>query len=255
MKRKHIVSITAVVAIATGACIGLVGAAGAPPTEPLVYQGQLTDAKGSPVGSSTQVQVALFKSATPGADVAVCQSPVGKTEAGTGHFSLPLGASCAKAVRDNPTLYVEVIVGSTTKTSLPRTKLAAVPYALEADHAKSASSASGGLKAELDALKDSGLNISTLELNTTTKGPASGAISTAGGTVTVFGTLRLTGQGETEAYLDVDGKNVAKVVNLNASTGITAVVKGLSAGSHTVAIKSKSPGVVLYGSLVAFEAK
>ncbi len=245
------VALAATAALALG--LNFAAAAGAPEVDPLVYQGQLLDKSGALVATSTPVQVALFKSATPGTGVAVCQSPVTNTEKGTGRFSVALGSACVKAAHENSTLYVEVVVGATTKTILPRSKLAAVPFALEADHAKTASGATGQLKSEMDALKTSGLGVSTAELNTTSVGPNSAAITTKGGTLHIHASVRMTGTGETEVYLRVDGKTVATATNVSMFTGVSTTVSGLKAGSHLLELKGKSSQKALYGSILLIE--
>lgn len=60
-----------------------------------------------------------------------------------GRFSIPLPDDCTTKVGSNAQVWVEVLVGpmANTVASLGRAKLGAVPYAVEADHAVSASSA------------------------------------------------------------------------------------------------------------------
>lgn len=116
----------------------------------LVYSGTLSDAAGTAVSKPTQVRAGLFAGAKGG--TARCETAPVLTAEKTGRFEIPLGAACVKAVHDDPLLYVEVIVGSTQQTVMPRTKLTAVPYAVEAEAAGVAASASGSLKAKLEAL-------------------------------------------------------------------------------------------------------
>jgi hypothetical protein len=60
----------------------------------------------------------------------------------SGRFSVQLDESCTPAVGGNPGAFVEILLDGTT---LGRTKLGAVPYAIEAKHAVSADSASNAL--------------------------------------------------------------------------------------------------------------
>jgi hypothetical protein len=67
----------------------------------------------------------------------------------SGRFSIGLPDACATAVKGSPNLYVEVLVDPTGSgaTSLGRTKISAVPYALEAGHATAADTATSATSA------------------------------------------------------------------------------------------------------------
>ena len=110
-------------------------ASGIPGTGALTYSGVLTDAGGSPLATPQTVGIAVFDSATAG--VKVCELPAQSTTLDpTGHFKLAMPDTCAAAVGANGNLWVEVTLPS---GSLGRTKVGAVPYAVEANHAASAS--------------------------------------------------------------------------------------------------------------------
>lgn len=102
----------------------------------LTYSGRLEDAAGEPLEGPRNVALAVYDSASAGARVCELQP----TEVGLEHgrFDLALPADCAGAVAQSPNLWVEVQVDG---ASLGRAKLGAVPYALEAQHAVSASTA------------------------------------------------------------------------------------------------------------------
>ncbi len=133
-----------------GALGGRALATGAPSLSPLTYTGVVTDKTGKPWATAVPVSVAFYDKAD--APTAKCTSPIVQAEAGTGRFQVVLPAECAQAVHDTPDLWAEPVVGD-TKTVLPRTHVGAVPYALEADSAKTAAVATGALKTSLDALQ------------------------------------------------------------------------------------------------------
>lgn len=136
----------------TGAAAFLTGralATGAPTQTPLTYGGVVTDKDGKPYPSAQDVSLAFYDKAD--ATVPKCTAPTVQAEAGTGRFSVVLPPECAQAVHDAPDLWTEAAVGA-GKTVLPRTQVGAVPYALEADAAKVAGAAGGGLKTQLDGL-------------------------------------------------------------------------------------------------------
>jgi len=131
--------------MAAGAVIAIVAyeagrarADGAPKDEPLVYSGYLTDDRGTPVADGERpFAVELFD--TDAGGNSLCRTPAAegvaeKHPVSAGHFSVTLDASCADAVAKNSDVWVEVEVSG---VKMPRVKIAAVPYALEAERAKS----------------------------------------------------------------------------------------------------------------------
>jgi hypothetical protein len=108
--------------------IGLARAAGVPASEPLWYSGFLTDTAGTPVTGAHTIVIRVFDAETQGNQKCIT-TPVAMTQVKSGRFRIPLDASCVTAVHDNPDLWVEPAVDS---TPFARTKLGAVPYALEA---------------------------------------------------------------------------------------------------------------------------
>lgn len=115
------------------------------PTAPgaLTYGGTLDDGAGRPVEGARSITVRLWDAATGG--TAVCATAAPSSPVVAGRFHVALDATCAAAVRANPDLWVEVTVDATT---FPRSRIAAVPYALEAGRA---AAASGALAARLAA--------------------------------------------------------------------------------------------------------
>lgn len=112
--------------------IGRARADGVPSASPLTYGGVLDDG-GRPVEGVRSVSVRLWDAATGG--TVACTTVAPTTTFTAGRFRVTLDASCTAAVRANPNLWAEVIVDTAT---FPRSKVGAVPYALEAGRASGA---------------------------------------------------------------------------------------------------------------------
>lgn len=145
--------------IAVGACGAVLvyeagrARAGVPTEEPLVYSGYL-EIDGAPVddGKTHPMSITLFDKITGGTSLCRTPSDEGASKdvsVNAGRFSVVLDdASCSAAVHGNTAVWVELTVDG--KTLTPRSKIAAVPYALEADTATRLSSAAvEQLKTEL----------------------------------------------------------------------------------------------------------
>ena len=124
-------------------------AAGIPQVAALVYSGTLTDGRGAPLSGSKSVQLQIYGAATGGG--ALCQSLAATVTLVGGTFRVPLGDDCVPVVQDNPDLFIDVLVDG---ASVGRAKLGAVPYAVEADTAQHAATATagGGLDMQIAAL-------------------------------------------------------------------------------------------------------
>jgi hypothetical protein len=120
---------------------------GPPATDPLVYSGVLEEG-GAPVTGLREVKLVLWNDPTLSAPAnRKCETtPQAKAQVAAGRFRVPLDPSCEGAVKANPELWVEVIVEN---QSLGRSKLGAVPFAIEAGRA---AEASGALRARLESL-------------------------------------------------------------------------------------------------------
>jgi hypothetical protein len=145
--RRHIQILApvalAVIVIATTAWMRFGRASGIPTSTPLFYAGTLHES-GAPVTGQRAITLILWDSETETASANnQCQTTSPTTEISNGRFRIALDASCTDAVSANPDLWIEVIVGA---TSLGRKKLGAVPYAIEA---RAATTASGPLAAQL----------------------------------------------------------------------------------------------------------
>jgi hypothetical protein len=132
-------------------------ASGAPTTDVLSYAGVLEDGSG-PAGGNYNIQVFLYDAATAGN--ILCQTTTAPIQVIDGHFSVPLPAACVTAVGTTADTWVDVLVeGSDTG----RTKIGAVPYAVEAAHAVNADNATsaGAIGQALAAAQNSITSLQT----------------------------------------------------------------------------------------------
>jgi len=111
-------------------------AAGIPAADALTYTGYLETPEGKPVDTSVQIGVAVWDSASGGKKR--CEAGGEKVTPVAGRFQISLPEACSDAVKAQPDLWLETTVDG---TGLGRTKLGAVPFAIEAAHATSADSA------------------------------------------------------------------------------------------------------------------
>jgi hypothetical protein len=104
-------------------------AEGIPAGEAMVYRGLLEE-NGAPAPDKQRAfRVRLWDDPTQGKELC---SREWNTSTKDGRFEVPLDAVCTNAVHASPNSWVEVEVDG---TKLPRTKVSAVPYAVEADRA------------------------------------------------------------------------------------------------------------------------
>lgn len=147
MKRSQVLSVAAIsgaVLVALGFMAGRARAGGAPTLAALTYSGTLNDASGKPLTGTHNLEVELFDAAVDGNPL--CDTKAAALPLVNGRFSLTLEEKCQTAVKATPNVWAEVFVDG---KSGGRTKLAAVPYAIEATHATSADSASGALAQQI----------------------------------------------------------------------------------------------------------
>lgn len=125
--------------IALGGCIagGMLAlgasralASGIPATNALTYSGFLEDSAGAPVDGSRSIAVELWDAASGGSKL--CERTSAATTVTNGRFAVQLPDACTAAVTTYADTWVEVLVAG---ASLGRTKLGAVPYAVEANGA------------------------------------------------------------------------------------------------------------------------
>jgi hypothetical protein len=148
----------AVLAVGAGlaalALRGRAGAEGIPSSEPLFFSGELIE-NGVPVEGARPVSLILWSSAT-ATDAASkrCETAVASAALVKGSFRVALNPTCVAQVRSTPDLWIETLVGG---KSLGRRKIGAAPYAIEAEHASSATRAEeavGALNARIAALEE-----------------------------------------------------------------------------------------------------
>jgi len=136
INEKHMMR-GAVLALAVG--LGALGynqtrarADGIPATRPLTYAGTLEEG-GAPVNGMRNLRLTLWDSATSTESVNTrCITTVPGAMVSNGRFQVVLDAACAGVVRSTPDLWLEIEVNG---GSLGRTKLSAVPFAVEANRA------------------------------------------------------------------------------------------------------------------------
>lgn len=133
-----------------GYCLGQAHAEGIPQIAPLSYTGMLTDASGTPLTGTREIRLEVATEDR----LEHCETEAQNVALRAGAFRIDLPPACVGLVKANPDLWVEVFVDG---TSLSRSKLGAVPYAIEADRAAVASTAEtavGDLEARLATLED-----------------------------------------------------------------------------------------------------
>jgi hypothetical protein len=140
--------------LAAGFVGGRAWAGGIPSKGALTYSGVLQKPDGSPLTSTGHnLEIKLWSTGPTGGTL-LCDTAVPAptfTLDDSGRFSVQLDDSCTGAIGSNAGAFVELLLDGNT---LGRTKLGAVPYAIEANHAVSAdgASASGALSQQLAAL-------------------------------------------------------------------------------------------------------
>jgi hypothetical protein len=116
-------------------------AEGAPRTQPLFYSGALQTADGAPATGAHKVKVALYGGESGGSPVCASSEQAVELTASRGHFRISLtdgqSGDCVQAIHQGAELWAGVQLDGAPSGA--RTKLGAVPYALESDHAVTAS--------------------------------------------------------------------------------------------------------------------
>ena len=156
VRRFGIVAGGCLLAVAGGLLAERVRAAGIPAANALTYTGYLETPAGAPVTDGVSVSVALWGAASGGSKL--CDTGATNITPVSGRFQVQLPEKCTQAVQMQPDLWLETSVNG---SGLGRTKLGAVPFALEADHAssadaaKAADAAAGALDDRIKALEAS----------------------------------------------------------------------------------------------------
>ncbi len=138
-RRTSLVLVLAAATVALGAAVRVraARAGGIPVTAALEYAGVLEDEHG-PVDGTRSLQVQVFAAATGGA--ALCASTKTLLNVKRGRFTISLPDDCTAVVSNHEDLWIDVVVeGAQTG----RTKIGAVPYAVETQHAETATNLAG----------------------------------------------------------------------------------------------------------------
>lgn len=155
-RRTALVLVAATMIGATTLIVHRVRAAGAPAVAPVVtYGGSLTLADGTAVNGTRNIGLALYDAAAAGNRLCdVVSSPLPVT---LGRFQITLPNECVAATRATSETWVDVMVDG---ASVGRSKLGAVPYALEGDHALRAENAVSASTAVSAAVSNAATSIS-----------------------------------------------------------------------------------------------
>jgi hypothetical protein len=115
-----------------------------PTTDALTYAGVLENIDGTPIAAASKnVAVQLWDAQSGGTKL--CERDSLPTPLTMGHFEVTMPGDCPPKLQAGKPAYVDVLVDG---ASIGRTKIGAVPYALEAGRA---SEAAGGLDARITA--------------------------------------------------------------------------------------------------------
>jgi microcystin-dependent protein len=130
-RRLRSLSLAAVAAITLAGVyhLGSARASGIPAIHTLTYSGTLYS-NGVPDNASHMITLKLWEKGN--AAIACSTIPAGSTPVVKGRFTIPLDSSCVAVIHQSPDVEVEVLIDG---TSMGKTPLAAVPYAVEADTA------------------------------------------------------------------------------------------------------------------------
>lgn len=146
VKRALGIALTLALGAAGTLFVQRVRAAGIPASGALTYSGILTGPDGAPINGTKAVALAVFDQKENG--TLVCQVLSTPTPVAGGHFQVSLPDACTTAVKTHAELWVDIQIEGVSL--LGRTKLGAVPYAIEAGAAASASGALESRIAELE---------------------------------------------------------------------------------------------------------
>lgn len=110
--------------------VGSVSAEGIPEQQPLFYSGVLEE-DGELINDTRKLNIGLYSADEGGSPE--CETGSVDTQIEQGHFRVLLPDDCVQAVSANPDLWVQV---ETNDAVLGRTKIGAVPYAVESKNAQ-----------------------------------------------------------------------------------------------------------------------
>lgn len=178
-------------------------AEGPPGSSPLFYAGTLED-DGALAEGSLPIGVAIFDDADPAPpESRLCDIPSTNRSVSRGRFRIDVSA-CVDAVSDNPDVFVEVTVRG---VPLPRQKLGAVPYALEAQRAQTAAVAEAVAGGAVDAAALANNSVSATAIAAAAVGSSEVADGSLGGIDVADGSIGVgdLGDGSVGAFEIIDG--------------------------------------------------
>jgi hypothetical protein len=143
MKIPKVLTAAGLMTLGAFACLAIKAFAdGIPSPNPLYYAGTLTEG-GVLVNGTRAITVNLWPDGTT-TGMPLCTTSAPMVNVNGGRFRVSLAPACKSALNQNANAWVEVVDGS---TSLGRSPVGAVPYAVEADHAVSATLAANATSA------------------------------------------------------------------------------------------------------------
>jgi len=148
--KRILIALSACAATFVGGYGVRVLAEGAPAEQPLFYSGVL-ESNGSLASGEHTITLELFDAQSGGNQLCAIERA---SEVVAGRFRID-ASECADAMRENADAWVAVSFVSddgVERTISGRSKVGAVPYALEADRAKTASAATGELETTIEQL-------------------------------------------------------------------------------------------------------
>ncbi len=149
-----------------------VRASGIPTPGTLTYTGSLANPDGTPfTATNKNIGITAYDSATAGTIVPECTVASGPVGIALGQFQIQLPDTCSAKIQATPNLWIDVTVDG---GSLGRTKLGAVPFAVEAGHALAADTAASATHA---TAADTAINATGDIHPTSVKVGSSGAIT------------------------------------------------------------------------------
>jgi hypothetical protein len=249
--------------VAGGYSLGRVMAGGAPTMQPLFYAGTLEEGGTLPTGPRT-ITLALHDA--PEAGRQLCTSSTEKVPVEVGRFRLELSPECVAALAATPDAWMALSFkdASGIPHDLPgRTKVGAVPYALEANHALAANQASAAAGALQQTLARVEARLSSLESGLTARPviasagplPLSAEVTASGGPAVLlvsgsaFGASAI---GLLHVYVDIDGveREVLSLYTNEPDSHKTfpseVIPLSLTAGKHTIRFRAHASAATDY---------
>jgi hypothetical protein len=253
--RHVLVTLLVVGLVVGGYSLGRVMAGGAPTMQPLFYAGTLEEGGMLPTGPRS-ITLALHDA--PEAGRQLCTSATERVPVEVGRFRVELSPECVAALTATPDAWASLSFkdASGIPHDLPgRTKVGAVPYALEANHALAANQASTAAGALQQTLARIEARLSSLESGLTAKPvlagrgplPVSAEFTTSGGpTLLLLSASAFGPVGHHTLHVDIDGTEREVLnfyfneANSHKAFPAEAIPLSLTAGKHTLRVRASA---------------